>query len=145
MTTQQILNNLIAFRCQGKPSTFVEIFGQRMGAHLWQEFKGRHDDRDLLRLIGTLDSINAPKFAAWIERDLVSCLTCHTVTAEPVQIDAGPVCQRCYNEINQLDPIFCGCGKLLTQAENIAEQECLECSGKAFVEFELKGIPQPTV
>ena len=54
MDTIQILEQLLLFRSEAMPDTFIDIFGPWLGEHLWAEYSRRYDF-DIVRWYGSLD------------------------------------------------------------------------------------------
>lgn len=66
MKTEQIINAIHGAECHVTLVAFEEIFGERMGNHLWDKFVTCN--RSLIRLWGQLDHTNREKLVEYIDQ-----------------------------------------------------------------------------
>jgi hypothetical protein len=67
MVATEDMEKLVWFINIAGEDTFKEIFGARLGQHLWGKFSGDYMRFDLLKLWGTLDSQNREKLITYLE------------------------------------------------------------------------------
>lgn len=60
------LSELLRFRTEATPAHFAQIFGSRLGSHLWDRYVA--NNYDLLGLLATLDSSTLTRFGRGIGR-----------------------------------------------------------------------------